>query len=275
VTNNGVSFETEYAPDTDEIKKDCARAILKKDDVLITSTGEGTIGRVATYHFTEPAIADGHVAICRLHDSINKPYIEEFLKSEYGQIQMLRHVSGSTGQTELLIDWIAALSVPLPKPSIQNLIVQEMRDARERTREFTDRAKHLRERGASILAGARGRMIQRLNNEKVCDKIETEIAAPSGDDLTSQFKALADSWKRQTRHISSLGKMVSHPAYQAIIAMEKPVLPLLLAELRDRPDHWLVALHEITGEDPAKPESTFSEAIEAWLVWARTKGHLK
>lgn len=278
VTNSGVSFETKYAPDTEEVKEACAKAIIKKDDLLITSTGEGTIGRVAPYHFAEPAIADGHVTICRFHDSINRPYVEEFLKSEYGQIQMLRHVSGSTGQTELLRDEIAALSIPLPKAEIQDLIVEEMRNARERSREFTDGAKYLRERGASLLAAARGRMIQRLNNEDVPQEHETPrvaAATPSGDDLTSQFKALADSWKRQTRHVSSLGKMVSHPAYHAIIAMGKPILPLLLAELRDRPDHWLVALHEITGEDPAKPESTFSEAIEAWINWGRKQGYLK
>jgi hypothetical protein len=120
-------------------------------------------------------------------------------------------------------------------------------------------------------------MLLRLNNEDIPEELEAPtpgIANPSGDDLAAEFRAHAEAWKRQTRHISSIRKMVSHPSYQAVIAMGTPVLPLLLAELRDRPDHWLVALHQITGEDPATPESNFSEAIEAWLNWGRDKGYL-
>jgi hypothetical protein len=51
-------------------------------------------------------------------------------------------------------------------------------------------------------------------------------------------------------------------------------VPLLLEELRDRPDHWLVALNKITGQDPAEPKSTFSEAVESWLSWGRQRRYL-
>jgi len=69
--------------------------------------------------------------------------------------------------------------------------------------------------------------------------------------------------------------MVSHPAYQAIVEMGEPVLPLLFEELRERPDHWLVALHRITKEDPAKRNSNFNDAVNAWLEWGRKRGLLK
>ncbi len=57
--------------------------------------------------------------------------------------------------------------------------------------------------------------------------------------------------------------------------MGRAILPLLFKELSERPDHWLVALNAITGEDPAPKESTFNEAVEAWLAYAKSHGLLR
>ena len=70
-------------------------------------------------------------------------------------------------------------------------------------------------------------------------------------------------------------KMFSHPAYRRIMGMGSSVLPLLLVELQHRPDHWLVAMNAITGEDPAPKDANFNAAVEAWLLWGRQKGLLK
>ncbi len=282
VTGNGISMETDFAPDTDAVREECAKGMVRTGDVLITSTGEGTIGRVDPYLFQENAICDTHVTICRLKDGINRAYVEEFLKSEYGQIQMLRHVLGSTGQTELLTHDIAALLIPLPDSDIQRMIVEEMQQARTRSKELVDGARYLRDRSAIILASARTRMISRLSGQSgggtddLASNVFSDVPAGAGsDDLTAKFRAYVEVWRRETRHLSSLTRIVAHPAYRAIVDMGKSVLPLLLGELRDRPDHWLVALNKISGEDPAKPGSNFTEAIEAWLEWGRKRGYLK
>jgi len=68
--------------------------------------------------------------------------------------------------------------------------------------------------------------------------------------------------------------MTRHPAYQQIIALGPPVIPLILRELRERPDHWFWALNAITGEDPVGPEDDFDQAVEAWLRWGRERGYL-
>ena len=92
--------------------------------------------------------------------------------------------------------------------------------------------------------------------------------------LSADFRTHVDKWKRSTLHMSSLTKMITHESYLRIIGMGPSVLPLLFKELKERPDHWLVALHAITGEDPASPTSSFNEAVEAWLRWGRDKGYL-
>jgi len=163
VTGRGISLEAEYAPDTELTRKECAKALLQEFDVLITSTGEGTIGRVDVYPYQEAAIADGHVTICRLKPGINLSYVVEFLRSEFGQLQMLRHVSGSTGQTELLVDYIADLQIALQDSSVQDQIVDAMRAARKRGEEMTEQANRLREQSAQALAEARREMIRQMS----------------------------------------------------------------------------------------------------------------
>jgi len=49
--------------------------------------------------------------------------------------------------------------------------------------------------------------------------------------------------------------MADHPAYRAIVGLGKPVIPLLLVELELEPDHWFIALHELTGAEPVPEES--------------------
>jgi hypothetical protein len=58
------------------------------------------------------------------------------------------------------------------------------------------------------------------------------------------------------------------------MGMGHDVLPFLFKELSGRPDHWLVALNAITGEDPAPEGSTFNEAVASWLAWATERGYL-
>lgn len=89
-----------------------------------------------------------------------------------------------------------------------------------------------------------------------------------------KFRKLADQWRKDTRHISSLSKLSMHPAYQKIIGMGYDALPLILNELKEKGGHWLWALHAITDEDPAPEGATFRGAVAAWIAWGKTEGYL-
>jgi hypothetical protein len=93
-------------------------------------------------------------------------------------------------------------------------------------------------------------------------------------DVERRFQHLAETWRTETKYLSSLSKMAMHPAYQKIIGMGKQVIPLILRELRERGGHWLWALHVITDEDPAPVDATFAEAVQAWLRWGRSKNYI-
>ena len=111
----------------------------------------------------------------------------------------------------------------------------------------------------------------------IADKPSLDSFASGYDDLKQLgllFCEHAARWRRETRHWSSLTKMVMHPSYRRIMGMGPDALPFILRELREHPDHWFVALNAITGEDPVPPDSTFDQAVSAWIVWGMKNGYL-
>ncbi len=96
-----------------------------------------------------------------------------------------------------------------------------------------------------------------------------------GHTLSSEgFNRLAAEWKSQAEFLSSPTKIAELPAYQAIIAMGPPAVPLILSELRREPDHWFIALKRITGEDPVPEDARgdIDRMAEAWLNWGHMHG---
>lgn len=86
---------------------------ISKGDLLINSTGTGTLGRVAQVWFeANNMTVDSHVTIVRPKDSILQKYIGFWGLSHESEIEA-QH-TGSTGQTELPRDRVKAMELPLP-----------------------------------------------------------------------------------------------------------------------------------------------------------------
>lgn len=74
--------------------------ILRKDDILINSTGTGTAGRIAQIEKTsQPTTVDGHMIIVRANEKIDPLYLGYALKGQQPNIEAM--AEGSTGQTEI------------------------------------------------------------------------------------------------------------------------------------------------------------------------------
>lgn len=69
--------------------------------------------------------------------------------------------------------------------------------------------------------------------------------------------------------------MVEHPAYQAIIGLGEPAVPLVLKELEQQPDRWFAALRAITGANPVREEDCgdVTRMAESWIEWGRANGY--
>ncbi len=93
---------------------------------------------------------------------------------------------------------------------------------------------------------------------------------PQTDDIRMQFRELADTWHRETGHLSSPPQIALHPAYQQIIGMGPAAIPFILEDLQQRGGQWYWALIAINRQSPPMgPMPTAREIKDAWLRWGR------
>lgn len=87
---------------------------LQMNDVLLSSTGDGTLGKAAVWDLEEEAVADGHITIIRPDLSVIDPYyLADFLRAGFGREQIQRLYTGSTGLIELTAEHANRIVVSL------------------------------------------------------------------------------------------------------------------------------------------------------------------
>jgi len=101
--------------------------LLKRNDVLVNSTGQGTLGRCARWLQDCHATVDTHITIVRFDPTQVDPVC-----AGYGLLQAEPRVEalaeGSTAQTELKRDLLEALELRLPQPEDQLGLGTEIAD---------------------------------------------------------------------------------------------------------------------------------------------------
>ena len=91
-------------------------AILSKNDIVISSTGIKSLGKIDKFNCNVKAIADGHISIISLDESkYDIDFIVYFLRSILGQLQIEKYWSGSSGQIELNIREVGKIVIPSHK----------------------------------------------------------------------------------------------------------------------------------------------------------------
>jgi restriction endonuclease S subunit len=99
------------------------KCVVEKYDILIASTGVGSIGKVDIVESDQRLIVDGHISIIRLDKELVNPYyVLAFLRSKYGQLQIEQRIRGATGQIELYPEDIETIRIPIPRKEIQNKV---------------------------------------------------------------------------------------------------------------------------------------------------------
>jgi hypothetical protein len=81
-------------------------------DILINRSGEGSVGRLSVYLSEEESYVGGHVYRFSVKD-ISPIYVAVFLKTEYGKQQIHRFESGVSGKTEIDLEEILNIEIPL------------------------------------------------------------------------------------------------------------------------------------------------------------------
>lgn len=104
---------------------------MQFNDIVINSTGTGTLGRVGIFDCNIPddiaaVYPDSHVSSVRINSELFAKYFYYFVKSKQSYLETMGE--GSTNQKELKIDTIANLIVSLPPISEQKRIVSKIEE---------------------------------------------------------------------------------------------------------------------------------------------------
>jgi len=111
--------------DENTLSKYPAGEYMQDGDVVINSTGTGTLGRVGLYQIADnrsclPIVPDSHVTIIRSFNSIQSFYLYAFLKANQRELE--KKGEGSTNQKELKPAALKELFVPIPPLTEQKQI---------------------------------------------------------------------------------------------------------------------------------------------------------
>jgi type I restriction enzyme S subunit len=98
-------------------------------DIIINSTGNGTLGRIGIFRDSDRIndfviVPDSHVTIIRTGNQMIKDYL--FFALKYHQPYLEKLGEGSTNQTELRPSTVAELFIPVPPIGEQKRIVEKL-----------------------------------------------------------------------------------------------------------------------------------------------------
>ena len=117
--------------DIDYILKYKEEQFLQKGDIIINSTGGGTVGRTgyiddSVFDKFDKFVADSHVTVVRSTKLVSHRYIYLYLLSPYIQIGIEERCTGSTNQIELRTTTISDYLVPIPPVEEQKRLVKKV-----------------------------------------------------------------------------------------------------------------------------------------------------
>lgn len=173
--------------DPDTLEKWPEYLRLRDKDVVINSTGTGTVGRIG-YYTSETLndnypfmLPDSHVTVVRMGDGIVSKYIYYVLRSISLQTIMEKSFRGSTNQKEFYIDSVYATPIPVPPTEEQVLIVEKL-DAVFEQLKVIDGLQQQYSSDLEVLkskiidAGIQGKLTEQLPEDGTAEELLEQIA---------------------------------------------------------------------------------------------------
>lgn len=114
---NGIDIGLSQCLDESTLGKYPADEYMQDGDIVINSTGTGTLGRVGFYQLSDNVksidiVPDSHVTVIRSYDEIDSFYLYAFMKSNQSELE--KKGEGSTNQKELKPATLKEMLIPIP-----------------------------------------------------------------------------------------------------------------------------------------------------------------
>jgi len=161
---------------------------LQDGDIVINSTGNGTMGRVGYFETAALSkkypfmVPDSHISLLRVGEGIIPKYIYYALRSPSIQKLMFKQFRGSTNQREYYIDSVYATPVPIPCTSEQEAIADKL-DQIYRVLDIIDAAQQQYSADAEslkaklITLGIQGKLTEQLPEDGTAEELYQHIQA--------------------------------------------------------------------------------------------------
>jgi type I restriction enzyme, S subunit len=114
---------------SEEHAKTVKRFWIQDEDLLMTRSGSGSIGRVSIYFGDDEPITNEELFHISISNSYDAAFIGSFLTSWWGERLIEQGISGSTGQLKLVQNHVADLPIILPDSKVQVYIGDKVRQA--------------------------------------------------------------------------------------------------------------------------------------------------
>ncbi|MFR5713172.1 MAG: restriction endonuclease subunit S [Clostridium sp.] len=123
---NGIDIGLAQYLDESTLGKYPTDEYMQDGDIVINSTGTGTLGRVGLYQSSDniksiDIVPDSHVTVIRSYDEIDSFYLYAFMKSNQSELE--KKGEGSTNQKELKPVTLKEMFVPIPSTREQERIL--------------------------------------------------------------------------------------------------------------------------------------------------------
>ena len=186
--------------DQSTLKKYTDEDYLSYNDIIINSTGTGTLGRIGIYMESDDAygikiVPDSHITIVRTMSSeMNSRYVYYFLK--YHQSYFENSGVGSTNQKELKPEVISTFLVAVPPIEEQNNIVSKIDIANNYSFDLDNKKEQLKELISAIKSkildlAIRGKLVPQDPNDEPASVLLERIRAEK-EELIKQGKIKRD-----------------------------------------------------------------------------------
>ena len=122
---NGIDIRLALYLDESTLGKYSTDEYLWAGDIVINSTGTGTLGRVGIFRASDntsnlPIVPDSHVTVIRARKNVQAYYLYAYMKAKQSELE--KRGEGSTNQKELKPLTIKEMLVPIPPCSEQKRI---------------------------------------------------------------------------------------------------------------------------------------------------------
>ena len=199
VKTGGIDISLSKFLDMNTFGKYPEEEYMQDGDIVINSTGNGTLGRIGVFCDSDRIngniiVPDSHVAVVRITKTICREYL--FYALKYYQPYLEKLGEGSTNQTELKPNVIADLFIPLPPIEEQKKIVDKLLPALNLSDKYGETEKILKEYNAKFPNELKKSILQEAVQGKLVPQDENdEPASVLLDRIRAEKDALIKSGK--------------------------------------------------------------------------------